>query len=261
MGGEVTAGEGTPSRRTSAPFAIGLVAGIAVLSVTAVMAGARVLPTRTPVEEQVGTLTAGDTVEGMLTGKPDRWTFTAGAGDVVTIDLRRTREDLDPYLQLLGPAGGAIAEDDDTGGNLNSRIRLALEEDGEHVIRAGGLGASRGPYELSLRVTDSAAPAPRVVVDELVEVPEGGMATVSFEGRRGALVTITVRHPPGEDTDPYVWLRDPDGRRIAEDDDSGGNLDSLIIAELPADGTYEVEVESLNDLAGAMTVVVEIEDP
>jgi hypothetical protein len=260
MGVEATAAEGTPSRRTSATFAIGLVAGIAAVSVTAVMAGARLLPTRTQ-EEQVGTLTPGETVEGMLTGTPHRWTFTASAGDVVTIDLRRTQDDLDPYLQLLGPSGGTIAEDDDTGGNLNSRIRLTVEEDGDHVVRAGGLGASRGPYELSLRVSGGDAREPRTVVDEVVEIPEGGAATVSFEGQQGALATITVRHPPGDDLDPIARLRGPDGRHIAEDDDSGGNLDSMFIAELPADGTYEVEVESLNDLAGSMTVVVEIEDP
>jgi hypothetical protein len=155
------AGEPAPTRRAGAGLAVGSIAAIAVLSVTAVMTGARLLPTGPEDGEADRVLPVGEVVERSLSGRPDRWVFTAGAGDQVTIEMRQVDDFLDPYLQLLAPSGDTLAEDDDSGGRLNARIRIELQEDGEHVLRAGGFGASRGTYQLTLRVQEAGAPGSR----------------------------------------------------------------------------------------------------
>ncbi len=62
-----------------------------------------------------------------------------------------------------------------------------------------------------------------------------------FNGTSGQTVTITAIGV-GE-TDPRIKLIDPSGNVIAEDDDSGGGWNSLIIATLPTDGTYTIRID------------------
>lgn len=62
----------------------------------------------------------------------------------------------------------------------------------------------------------------------------------SFEGSAGDVVSIEMFPKPGTyDLDPYIFLRDPSGQNIGENDDFGYPL-SLVVAELPADGTYTI---------------------
>ncbi len=63
----------------------------------------------------------------------------------------------------------------------------------------------------------------------------------AFEGTSGQTVTITAIGL-GE-TDPRIKLLDPSGNIIAEDDDSGGGWNALIIATLPTSGTYTIRID------------------
>jgi hypothetical protein len=66
---------------------------------------------------------------------------------------------------------------------------------------------------------------------------------IHFEGTAGAIITLSAREVVPASTDPLVALLDPDGNPIAGDDDTGGNLDSLIEDfELPISGTYTLLV-------------------
>ena len=62
-----------------------------------------------------------------------------------------------------------------------------------------------------------------------------------FTGTAGQQVTIRVNGRG--DTDPRAKLIDSNGNIIAEDDDGGGGLNSLITATLPSDGTYIVRID------------------
>jgi LSD1 subclass zinc finger protein len=44
----------------------------------------------------------------------------------------------------------------------------------------------------------------------------------------------------GNQMDPYLVLVDPNGQKMAEDDDSGGNLNALIVFQAPTTGVYQV---------------------
>lgn len=144
----------SPRRRASTATVLGIVTAVSVLAVTAVMGTVRLLPDAADGgDETRGALVAGAPVEGIIRGGPDRWTFQATAGEEIRIDHRHRAGDLDPFLRLLDPFGTAVAEDDDGGGNLDSRITFAIEQDGEHVVQAGALGnGGGGAYELTLTV-------------------------------------------------------------------------------------------------------------
>ena len=113
-----------------------------------------------PAPGQVGTMAVGQMVQGRLeTGDQtmndgtfaDVWAFDGAAGQTVVIDLRS--EDFDSYVQLLDPSGTRLAEDDDSGGNLNSRITFTLQAAGRHQIVVNNFGDARrtGLYTLWLR--------------------------------------------------------------------------------------------------------------
>ncbi len=80
----------------------------------------------------------------------DVWTFQGNAGQTVTIDVMS--DDFDAYAQLLDAAGNRLAEDDDSGGNLNSRITFTLPATGQYQIVVNNFGDSRrtGVYRLWL---------------------------------------------------------------------------------------------------------------
>ncbi len=80
----------------------------------------------------------------------DVWTFQGNAGQTVTIDVMS--DDFDAYAQLLDAAGNRLAEDDDSGGNLNSRITFTLPSTGQYQIVVNNFGDSRrtGVYRLWL---------------------------------------------------------------------------------------------------------------
>ena len=80
-------------------------------------------------------------------------TVAMKAGKSYKIDLIST--DFDAHLRLESPKGNHIQEDDDSGGNLNSRIEYTATENGEFRLVAMpyvSLNGNDGAY--TLRVTE-----------------------------------------------------------------------------------------------------------
>jgi hypothetical protein len=104
-----------------------------------------------------GTLDIPGSTSGVLSGddamledrRSQAWTFEGTAGRTVTIDL--SSGDFDSYLTVLGPGITVPLEDDDSGGDLHSRIVLTLEESGTFRIVVSALGPGAGAFELSVR--------------------------------------------------------------------------------------------------------------
>ncbi|WP_155523637.1 pre-peptidase C-terminal domain-containing protein [Nodosilinea nodulosa] len=78
-------------------------------------------------------------------------------------------------------------------------------------------------------------------------------ATYTFDGTTGQSVTITL---DSEDFDPVLSLLGPDEAEIATNDDFGGTLNSKIIVELPASGSYTVVAKSFSGQGGDYDLVV-----
>jgi hypothetical protein len=81
------------------------------------------------------------------------------AGETYVIDHVRPGEDFkfDPYLYLEDANKKVVAQDDDSGGNLNARIIYTPEADGEFRIIATTLTPATGEFTLTVRVTLGAA--------------------------------------------------------------------------------------------------------
>ncbi len=91
-------------------------------------------PTMTPLPPTSNTEIAyGDVIEGYLSTNTARFTFNGTAGDIINITLNSS--DFDSYLLLYDENGFEIARDDDSGGDLNSRIGpFELAQSGTYTI-------------------------------------------------------------------------------------------------------------------------------
>ncbi len=120
-----------------------------------VVAAVKLIPMDAPVakkpSEIKGTLSIDD--------PPDQ--FRDLPGKVYTVDLKKGKTyvidlisgQFDVYLLLQNAGGGLIAQDDDSGGNLNSRLRFQPPEDGRFRLVASTFSGQVGPY--TLRVTEA----------------------------------------------------------------------------------------------------------
>lgn len=195
----------------------------------------------------------GMSVEGTIRNDDgETWQFEGREGDVVTIAMDAAAGSaLDPYLELYGPDGELITEDDDSGGSFLSALieGFELPEDGIYTIVARTFGGEgRGDYVLTLVEGDEfvGIPMGSLEIGETVEgeLPRGGVQIYTFEGEAGEEVTIRMEADDAT-LDPYLELRDADGDLLAEDDDSGGDLDAEIDDfELPEDGVYTIVVRT-----------------
>src|SRR5436309_629213 len=60
------------------------------------------------------------------------------------------------------------------------------------------------------------------------------------------------------DFDAYLRLEDSAGKQLAEDDDSGGNLDAKIVFKAPKDDTYQIIVTTYDaNTTGKFTLTAE----
>jgi len=168
----------------------------------------------------------------------------------------------DTYLRLL-PAGSEepVAENDDSGDSLNSRINFTPATSGEYVVRVssftpGGVGA------YNLRV-EPAAPLPALITRPTRtergqwRVYQGALAASDpadnerryddYELRLGAGETAMI-HVTGEgDLDSQIMVYSADNRGgdpIASDDDGGGGVNPFIFFAPEEAGTYVVRVTS-----------------
>jgi hypothetical protein len=209
-----------------------------------------------------GELRYGDTVEGEIDDQnyQDRWVFQGAEGDLATIRMERVDGELDSILILLGPDDTEVYYDDDSGGDLNALIRgFMLPEDGSYTIVASRLGersgTSAGGYTLALVEEEPEDTTPNgslqyggSVSGEITD--ENYSDYWTFQGSAGDLVAIAMQADADASLDSYLRLLGPDGEEIAADDDSGGNLNSLVVAALPETGTYTIGAQRLGGLNG-----------
>jgi hypothetical protein len=196
-----------------------------------------------------GTLWYTSTVTGVLPAPWSRhtWTFAGEEGQEVNIAMRAADEALDCYLELYGPEGAFLTDDDDSEVGYGALIEYyALPADGMYTIVArGGEFGTTGAYTLTVDLT-------KMVVQGTLAYGDSVRATLPpetrhhwlFEGEAGDVVGIRMS---GE-LDAYLELFAPDGVRVAVDDDGGSTTDAVIDAfELPSSGTYHIIARGHDD--------------
>lgn len=183
----------------------------------------------------------GDVFEGELDGDTASYEISVEEGELLYIDL--TSDDFDTLLEVYED-GDLVFNDDDGGEALNSRLVISEEGDYEIVVTSYA-GDAEGDYELSINCAGSC----EIVEDEL----DGDTAQYEFEAGEGDTILALLT---SDYFDTLVNLLDEDEDEIASDDDSAGNLNSLLIYEIEDDGDYILEVTSFSgDAEGEFTMI------
>jgi hypothetical protein len=179
------------------------------------------------------------------------YAFHATAGDVVSIVMTQTSEDLDPLLVLLDANGAVLASDDDSGSvQLAAAITdFEIPDDGTYLILATstvfleGTDSPSDELEYTLSLVGNTTPDDFVATEvelgateleygNIVESESSDDAPAAFfvfEGAAGDIVAVQVE----SDTFPTVlYVFDPSGARLAVDPSAITGL------ELTEDGTY-----------------------
>jgi len=219
-----------------------------------------------------GAIAYGEVVSGTISSKTyfELWTFTGTRGDRVQI-LMVGDGALDPYLGLIySPSEEVIAEDDDSGGNANAYLNVTLPETGEYLIVATrydldtgtstgmytlSLAGSTGPVNVSTTTTTTTGPqevSPGVFLMGDLTLGEAITGTITssayahvytVELEAGADLVVAMFAAEGSTLDPYLAFGTEAGDILAEDDDSGpqvdgGQFDSFVELTIPQTGSY-----------------------
>ncbi len=203
-----------------------------------------------------GPLAPGTVLPGLLSPPDDvdEFTFSAAPGDVVYAAMNATDPALDPYLELLDPVGNLVAANDDAR-NFDAALAYVVPVAGQYVLRlTSNQGNSAGGYAVELafdpEMTRMTPPALLTVGNVAQgQVERGGAQAWRVAGAAGDRLGVRVEsRTTGFDAQLTVY--DPDGARLADDDDSGGNLNPLLNLTLPDDGYYTLVVSSYTGEAG-----------
>lgn len=229
-----------------------------------------------------GVLTLGQRVSARLEASApvlddsthfDTWTYTGRRGDKIAIVMRSSQ--FDPFLILSRetPAGRqTVRTDDDGGGGTDAQISLQLPADGEYIILANAVAKTDlGDYTLEVQSVAQVEVSFADVLARAADLPAARIGAVTtgsltddsqiltdktpfepfaFDGRAGETVEIEMRTT---DFDAYLALAGVGiDSVLARDDDSGNNLDALVVVTLPRNGRYVVLANAIGrDARGA----------
>lgn len=174
------------------------------------------------------------------------------------IRINLTADDFDAYLSVMRVTADGeeeVASNDDSGGGTNARVTFAADGDYKIIARPLGSGGL-GPYSISvseapvsvvitraIRVGDT---ADGEITDADPELDEGPYYhQFEIQARQGDRLRITLR---SEDFDSFLrWGRAGEAgfEEIASDDDSGGNVDSMLDVTVAESGKFLIRVSPL----------------
>ncbi|MBZ0275192.1 MAG: PPC domain-containing protein, partial [Anaerolineae bacterium] len=215
---------------------------VVVSSLNGTDPGAYTLELKSVVVSTGGPINTGETLNGVSGGSSTLYTFTASAGDSITITLRSP--DFDTFVRLLDADGQELASDDDSGGDLDSQIAFfTVPSDGTYTISVEAFGdnVAAGTYTLSL----STAVTRLIEYTQVIDANLTPDATdgYRFRGQAGDVVSISMT---SADFDSYLTLfDDATNTTLTTNDDGGGNRNALIGPfVLPATGDYLIAARS-----------------
>ncbi|MCI0639310.1 MAG: PPC domain-containing protein [Gemmataceae bacterium] len=174
-----------------------------------------------------------------------------GAGKAYTITMNTNDADFDPFVIVHDKDGKQLAFDDDSGGQLNSLLKFSPAKDGTYKVFAASLTGGAGPF--TLKITEAASADPKKVH----EVGKGGLNLTGNLTQDNKAITYQVKLQEGKtyridllskQFDCFLTLQNPNGEKLAEDDDGGDGLNSRITHKAAANGNYRIVATSLGML-------------
>ncbi|HXG12711.1 MAG TPA: proprotein convertase P-domain-containing protein [Gemmataceae bacterium] len=221
-----------------------------------------------------GSASRAGTIE--VEGDVDFFRFVAPVTGLLTVRLGAAGGDLDPYLAAYGPNGQApIQEDDDSGPGLDSLLHLSVVAGQTYYVQAAAFFGTTGPYTLTFTTTPAEAadndfataqpitlsPSDSVSRAGAIEVP-GDVDFFRFVAPLTGTLTVGLGAAAGSGLDPYLAAYDrPEASApLAEDDDSGPGLDSLLQLSVVAGRTYYLRAGAFGETVGGYTLALAPDD-
>jgi thiol-disulfide isomerase/thioredoxin len=173
-----------------------------------------------------------------------------------TYQIDLMSKDFDAYLLLKSGDGTMLAEDDDGGGGLNSRIVFTPRETAEyHVVATTEPRQATGEFTLVVGVKGAVAGASELKLQDGKAVVQSNLGAGDPMEQGKQVKPFTCRFEQGKtyqidlastDFDSYLYLFGPDGTKLGEDDDGGGELNSRLVWTAAVTGKYRILATSLN---------------
>lgn len=206
------------------------------------------------------------TYQGRVDGEAAVFTVTIPADATMRIDVL-SAGGLDPVVRVKDARSGElIAEDDDGGDGLNSRVSIAGEQGRRITIEVDSFDAEfvedgesyGGRFDLQLTTRAFVDVGVRPVTYGAREtgtiMDEGDEHLFSFNAVAGQSIEVALLDEGG--LDPYLTLRDPSGEDILSDDDGGMGLNSAMRHTFEDDGTYTIVASGFGASTGDYTLRV-----
>jgi Bacterial pre-peptidase C-terminal domain len=190
------------------------------------------------------------------------YTHKLTAGKTYLIDMKSRA--FNSFLRLEDPEGTQVAEDDNSGGMQDARIVFRAPKTGDYSIVATSVGESMGKFTLTVK--ELIIPSVALKLEKGQATHNGNLAKTDFRFRgQKPHKLYTIEMEAGKTYqidqlsrafDAYLYLEDPDGAIVGEDDDSGGNLNARIIYKAAKAGKYHIVATTYDGRTGAFTLTV-----
>lgn len=164
------------------------------------------------------------------------------AGNRYTIDMIGN---FDTYIRVEDANGRNLAQDDDGGEGLNSRLLFIPPANGKYRIIATSCGSgATGGYTMTIRRERKLFPEKfQTFQGQLTQndprdaVRNGCFSKVhTYKMKAGRTYVIDLQ----SGFDPYLRVEDANGRNLAQDDDGGEGLNSRLTFRANATGEYRL---------------------
>jgi hypothetical protein len=199
-----------------------------------------------------GTINSGDGPVSL--GLGDKKRDFAGKSHVVKLtggkkyqmDLVKEEGMLDPLLIVQDSQGQLLFLDDDGGGNLNSRLHFYSVITSNYTIWAAAL-QGEGKYALAIKevplskdetVLHEVGPDGVKLKGSLTRTDRAFTYRFKLERTKRYVIDMIAANP--KQLDPFLKVYGADGKLLAQDDDSGGDLNARLTFQAPVSGTFFV---------------------
>ncbi|MBP0492306.1 hypothetical protein [Roseomonas indoligenes] len=222
-------------------------------------------PTTLEAARARGPVSAGQTIHIEL-AREGQAVFALPEGQALTLLTRNLSDNADTVLTLLDAAGEQVAEDDDSGGGVASRLSTSAASRPAAFVRATLLNGVRGSFELAIQGVAEAAPGgassslaeaarrPTLLLGEAVRIrlESGGEVFVAlpYDGRPAQAMTYDLE----AELDTELALVDENGAVLAENDDAEGLASRLDVPPTPRPAFLRVKL--VDDKAGSFSLVL-----
>ena len=219
---------------------------------------------------------AGTTVTGELEigGDKDVFALSVEAGATYQIDLRGSPSSLgtlsDPLVRIIDSNGASLAEDDDSGTGLESKLEYTAVSSGTVYIEAGAFSSRQtGTYQIDVVSASSSDDQPNAIgnnssltigsvqTGDIEEVGDVDVFSLSVDA--GTTYTIDQKgffSSVGTLQDTLLTLRDGNGSILAQNDDGGFRLESQISYVAANTGIVYVEADAFGSNTGTYEISV-----